>query len=82
MVVDRCVFALLNQRVPLAQDAAGRLDDATRTLLARRVNERLEADEPHAGHRLRLRSILQLQARHLATYVRGDGAYTPWIGRW
>ena len=83
MVVDRCVFALLNQRVPLAQDAAGRLDDATRTTLAKRVNERLEADEPYAGRRLRLRTILQSQARHLATYVRGDGVlYTAWVGRW
>src|SRR5207248_5647050 len=39
--VDRCVFALLNQRVPLAQDDHGRLDDATRSMLAKRVNERL-----------------------------------------
>lgn len=83
MVVDRCVFALLNQRVPVGQDAAGRLDDATRLLVAKRVNERLEAEEPYAGRRLRLRSIVQSQARHLATYVRGDGApYTPWLGRW
>jgi CRISPR-associated protein Cas1 len=67
LVVDRSIFALLNQRVPLAQDAAGRLDDATRTTIAKRVNERLESDEPYAGRRLRLRSILQSQARHLAT---------------
>jgi CRISPR-associated protein Cas1 len=83
MVVDRCVFALLNQRVPLAQDAAGRLDDPTRTTVAKRVNERLESEEPYAGRRLRLRTILQSQARHLATYVRGDTpGYQPWVGRW
>jgi CRISP-associated protein Cas1 len=83
LVVDRCVFALLNQRVPLAQDEAGRLDTPTRTLLAKRVNERLEADEPHHGRRLRLRTILQTQARHLATSLRGDSPpYTPWVGRW
>jgi CRISPR-associated protein Cas1 len=83
MVVDRCVFALLNQRVPLAQDAAGRLDGPTRTLLAKRVNERLETDAPYHGRRLRLRTILQSQARHLATYLRGDSApYTAWVARW
>jgi len=83
MVVDRCVFALLNQRAPVAQDAAGRLDAATRGLVAQRVQERLEAEEPYAGRRLRLRSIIQAQARHLATYVRGDGPpYAPWLARW
>jgi CRISPR-associated protein Cas1 len=44
--VDRCVFALLNQRVALAQSPDGRLDDATRLTLAQRVNERLETPEP------------------------------------
>ena len=59
--VDRCVFALLNQR----------------------VNERLEADEQHEGRRRRLRTIIQSQARRVATYVRGDAAdYHPWAGRW
>ncbi len=83
MIVDRCVFALLNQRVPLAQDASGRLDAPTRTLLARRVNERLETDAPYRGRRPRLRTILQSQARHLATYLRGESApYTPWMARW
>jgi CRISPR-associated protein Cas1 len=83
LVVDRCVFALLNQRVALAQDGVGRLDAATRTLVAKRVNERLEADEPYERHRRRLRTIVQTQARHLGTYLRGErAAYTPWVGRW
>ncbi len=81
--VDRVIFALLNQRVPLAQDDRGRLDDATRTGLAQRVNERLESPEPHEGRRPRLRTIIQSQARRVATYLRGDAAaYQAWIGRW
>ena len=77
------MFALLNQRVPLAQDTASRLDGPTRTLLAKRVNERLETDAPYHGRRLRLRTILQSQARHLATYLRGDSApYMAWVARW
>lgn len=81
--VDRCVFALLNQRASLRQDERGRLDDATRTLLAQRVNERLETPELHDGRRPRLRTIIQSQARRVATYVRGDtAAYHPWAGRW
>ncbi len=81
-VVDRCVYALLNQRVPLAQDATGRLDEATRRTLADRVNERLEGEELHEGRRRRLRTIIQSQARRVATFVRGEAAYTPWLGRW
>jgi CRISPR-associated protein Cas1 len=80
--VDRCVFALLNQRVPLGQDDRGRLDDATRTLLAKRVNERLEGEEPYEGRRRRLRTIIQSQARRVATYVRGEAIYRAWAGRW
>jgi len=80
--VDRCVFALLNQRVGLAQDASGRLDDGTRRTLAERINERLEGEEFHEGRRRRLRTIIQSQARRVATYVRGEATYQPWLGRW
>lgn len=80
--VDRCVFALLNQRVQLAQDDRGRLDDSTRTTLAKRVNERLEGEEQYEGHRRRLRTIIQSQARRVATFVRGLGVYKAWAGRW
>lgn len=80
--VDRCVFALLNQRVQLAQDDRGRLDDETRTLLAKRVNERLEGEEPYEGRRRRLRTIIQSQARRVATFVRGEAVYKAWAGRW
>lgn len=80
--VDRCVFALLNQRVQLGQDDHGRLDDETRTTLAKRVNERLEGEEPYEGRRRRLRTIIQSQARRVATYVRGEAVYKAWAGRW
>lgn len=65
-VVDRCVFSLLNQRVPLEQTEDGRLAAATRTVLAQRVNERLEVPEPHEGRRRRLRTIIQAQSRRVA----------------
>jgi CRISPR-associated protein Cas1 len=80
--VDRCIFAQFNQRVALAQDASGRLDDATRRSLAERVNERLEGDELYEGRRRRLRTIIQSQARRVATFVRGEAQYNPWLGRW
>lgn len=80
--VDRCVFALLNQRVALGQDASGRLDEATRTALVKRVQERLEAEEVFEGKRRRLRTIVQAQARRVATHVRGEAVYRAWAARW
>ncbi len=80
--VDRCVFALLNQRVPMGQDEFGRLDDRARTTMATRVNERLESEELWDGRRRRLRTIIQGQARRVATFVRRETGYTPWAGRW
>jgi hypothetical protein len=77
------VFALLNQRVPLAQGDHGRLDDPTCTTLAQKVNERLESEELYAHRKLRLRTIIQSLARRQAVWVRGEGkVYEPWVARW
>ena len=66
-----------------ARASAHRVVDATRATLAKRVNERLEAEEQHEGRRRRPRTIIQAQARRVATYVRGEAAaYRPWLGRW
>ncbi len=82
-VVDRVVLALLNQRVALAIDDEGRLDQATRRTLAERVLARLDQDrEAYEGKKHLLRTILQSQARHLATHVRGETTYRPFIATW
>jgi CRISPR-associated protein Cas1 len=81
-VVDRTVFGLLNRGVKL-ELADGRLPEATRRLLAERVHERLDSHEPYEGKKQKLRTILASQARHIATFVRGEGrTYRPFVGRW
>ncbi len=80
-VVDRTVFGMLNRGMKLAVED-GRLTDASRRMLAQRVAERLEAEEPYQGKRHKLRTIIQLQARRIAAHVRGDASYSPWIARW
>lgn len=81
-VVDRTVFGLLNRGVKLEMED-GRLTDAARRLLAERVNERLDGEEPYEGKKHTLRTILASQARHIATFVRGEGErYQPFVGRW
>lgn len=83
-VVDRTVLGLVNKGVALEQDEAGRLTEATRRMLAERVLGRLEeSTERYEGKRHTLRVILQTQARHLATYLRGNRErYEPFVAGW
>jgi len=82
-VVDRTVIGMVNLGVALELDERGRLADATRKTLAEKVLARLDAAEPYEGKRHPLRAIIQMQARHLATFLRGDRAeYTGFVAAW
>lgn len=82
-VVDRTLIGLVNKGVSVEQDEAGRLTDSTRHRLAEKVLERLEGTEAYERKRQPLRHILQWQARHLATFVRGErDRYEPFILGW
>ena len=82
-VVDRTVFGLVNKGVKMEQNEQGYLTDDTRKMLAEKVLNRLETPEPYEKKNVPLRIILQSQARHLATYLRGDrGEYEPFIMAW
>jgi len=80
-VVDRAIIAMFNtgQRVSLQE---GFLDHDSRRLVARRILERLEARERVGRKHYTLRTILQLQARAVASHVRGERAYRPFTSRW
>lgn len=73
-VVDRTVFAMLNKGTAIELDEQGRLTDETRLALIDKILERLEKPEKVGSKKLPLRFIIQSQARHLATFVRGDRA--------
>jgi len=82
-VVDRTVFALANKRVKLEQDERGFLAKETRRKLADKVLARLDKPARYEGRRRPLRAILQYQARHLATYLRGErDQYRPFVAGW
>lgn len=82
-VVDRTVLALVNLRRDLRVED-GKLSDTTRQLVAQKVLERLEQGrEQYEGKKRSLRAILHSQARHIATYVRGEGKlYSPFVAGW
>jgi CRISPR-associated protein Cas1 len=80
-VVDRAVIACFNlgQEVSLK---GGLLDESSRKCIAERVNERLETPAPYQGQKLKVSSIIQAQARAVASFLRGGRIYKPYVMRW
>jgi CRISPR-associated protein Cas1 len=80
-VVDRVVIAMFSKgyRVELE---AGMLTAGTRKELAARILARLEVPENYEGKKHKLSTIIQRQARSIATFVRGEGKYRPFTGGW
>jgi CRISPR-associated protein Cas1 len=80
-VVDRTVIAFVNlgQKVEMKE---GLLDEDTRKAIAEKVLERLASPEPFRGQQFQIRSIIQMQARALVSFLRGKGEYKPFSFRW
>lgn len=82
-VVDRTLIGQVNRGWTIGQMENGLLDEPTRERIVERVLERLKSSEPYEGKRQPLGHILQSQARHIATFVRGDRAdYLPFVMGW
>ncbi len=80
---DRPVFALFNRGTAVELDERKLLTQASRKAVAGSVLERLEKGERYERKKVSLRIIIQSQARHLATFVRGDrSSYIPFLARW
>ncbi len=83
VVVDRTIVGMANKKMTLDLDEKGRLPKDTRRTIAEKVLDRLEAKERYERKRHPLRAIIQSQARHIATFVRGDReTYEPFIAKW
>lgn len=81
--VDRTVIGLVNKGVAIEQRDDGMLDKETRRTLAEQVLGRLESKVRYEKKRHRLGAVLQMQARRLAGFLRGDrDTYEPFIGSW
>lgn len=82
-VVDRTLLGLVNKGVALEQDEQGRLVEKTRRFLGEKVLARLESQERYEKKRHPLRAIIQMQARRLAAFVRGEReSYDPFLANW
>ncbi|SJZ90809.1 CRISPR-associated endonuclease Cas1 [Selenihalanaerobacter shriftii] len=80
-IVDRTVIGLLNQGMKFKiQD--GRIADEDRKKFANKILKRLKSKERYKSKKYRLEVILQQQARKVASHVRKDKIYTPFISGW
>lgn len=80
-VVDRTVIAFTNLGQSIAM-ADGLLDEVTRRTIAQKILERLSTREAFRGQQYQIRSIIQMQARSLVSFLRGKSAYRPFSFRW
>lgn len=82
-VVDRAIIALVNKGTALENGEDGRLTEGARRRIAEKVRERLEATDMYEGKRHTLRVVLQSQARHATTFLRGEReTYVPFVASW
>ena len=80
-VVDRAVIAGFTKGGAIRVQG-GMLDEASKKAVANAVIERLDSEATFRGKRYRLRSIIQIQARALATFLRREGLYQTYAWKW
>jgi CRISPR-associated protein Cas1 len=82
-IVDRTVIGLANKGVGFEQDEKNLLTKETRLMLVDKIQKRLESPVPFEGKRHPLRAVMQMQARHLATFLRRERpVYEPFQMQW
>ena len=80
-VVDRTVIAMFSKGYKV-QLEEGKLAADTRKDLAGKILAQLNSTENYHGKKHKLTTIIQSQARSIATFVRKEGKYRPFIGGW
>lgn len=80
-VVDRAVIAHVNLGESVRMQE-GFLDIESRRAIGEKVMARLTATETYRGMRYQVRSIIQMQARRLAAFLRGEGSYKAFAFKW
>lgn len=80
-VVDKVVIAHINLGEAIKMKE-GLLDSDTRKEIGGKIVERLEAEESYNGKKYQIRSIIQMQARSLAVFLKGEREYRPFSFKW
>jgi CRISPR-associated protein Cas1 len=80
-IVDRAVIAVVTKGTKLEM-REGLLVEETRRTVAAAVLERLEGEVGFRGRRYQLKSVIQIQARSVASFLRSGEAYRAFSFKW
>jgi CRISP-associated protein Cas1 len=80
-IVDRAVIAAIG-RGTMIEIREGLLTDDTRRTVAAAVLERIESEVNFRGRRYKLKSVIQIQARNVASFLRGGDKYRTFSFKW
>lgn len=81
--IDRVVIGLVNRQFVVEQDEQGLLSMETRKSFAEHVISHLKSTVRHQQRQQQLGHVIQMQAREVAAYVRGNrDAYIPFKASW
>lgn len=81
-VVDRVVFAFINRKGSVVMNDDGMLEDNCRKDFANKIVERLDSKERYDGKKYTIKTIIQRQARKLASFLRGECKFEPFVCSW
>lgn len=81
--VDRVVFGLVNRNFQVEQDEQGHMTATTRKQFAEHILGHLETAVRYEKQRHPLRQVIQMQARQIAAFVRGEREdYEAYSAEW
>jgi CRISP-associated protein Cas1 len=80
-VVDRAVIAAIGRGIGI-QTRGGMLTDESRRAIALAVLERIEGEVSFRGRHYKLKSVIQMQARSVASFVRDGDNYRTFSFKW
>jgi len=80
-VVDRAIIAAIGRGTTL-ETREGMLTNDARRAVASAVLERVESEVNFRGRRYKLKSVIQIQARNVASFLRGGDNYRTFSFKW
>ncbi|MDI6689142.1 MAG: CRISPR-associated endonuclease Cas1 [Actinomycetota bacterium] len=80
-IVDETIFGMLGRNIDF-QIEEGKLGERSTRELAEKILNRLDSKERYRRRKCTLRTIIQCQARSIATFVRGESSYKPFVSSW
>ncbi len=82
VVVDRTILSILSRNAKLTS-TGGKLPDAVRHLVAKKVMERLYSEVTYKGKKVTVNDILMMNSKQIAAVITGaEKSFKPYVMKW